>query len=505
MLRFHDVRKSFGGHTVLNGISGEIQRGDVILLRGENGSGKTTLLNILTGCLEPDAGAIEFSATDAPAKQSFHFPRPWYRELNPFQRFTPEKVARLGVGRTWQDIRLFPSLDLTDNIAAASPDSADSPWAAIFRPRRTDHTDRRNRRTASDRLAGLGLTDRDDSSGDKISFGQSKRVAIARAIETHAKMLFLDEPLSGLDADGIRGIVAHLRELAVRDRMTLVIVEHALNIPYLLDLVNAVWTLRDGTLLADSPAAVELDVKQHGLGKNIHDLIGETMEPKHKAIRTSLPGGASLTSYLPFTADGPGTTATPVMETRGLQVKRGFRHLFFAPSEGKHAPEGISFTLPHRTISVLEAPNGWGKSSLLECIIGTLRRTKGDVLLSGRVQEHSYTPDHFFNSRGRALLSTSRMFPSLTVAETSKLTGCEVRVFDPNRSLSELSGGELRQLSLLSQSPGRMLIVDEFTHSLDGTKMRSLFEQLVTSASMESVLFLEPSHSDRQPLIPQNL
>lgn len=90
-----------------------------MLLRGNNGSGKTTLLNILSGNLEPDEGSIHLQVNGA--SEHFKFPRRWWENLNPFDHFTPERVAREGVGRTWQDVRLFNSMTLAENIAVASP------------------------------------------------------------------------------------------------------------------------------------------------------------------------------------------------------------------------------------------------------------------------------------------------------------------------------------------------------------------------------------------------
>ena len=89
MLRAEGLKKRFGGQVVLDGVDLELRRGEVVLLRGENGSGKTTLLNILTGNLEPDAGTIHYLADDSP--RSYHFPRRWWQELNPFDHFTDRK------------------------------------------------------------------------------------------------------------------------------------------------------------------------------------------------------------------------------------------------------------------------------------------------------------------------------------------------------------------------------------------------------------------------------
>src|ERR1039458_8271762 len=127
VLSLRDLRKSFGGQIVLDGISAELHEGEVVLLRGDNGSGKTTLLNILSGNLEPDAGGINLQANGR--AEHFQFPRRWWQEINPVDHFTPERVAREGVGRTWQDVRLFNKLTLIDNIAVASPrQTGESPF-----------------------------------------------------------------------------------------------------------------------------------------------------------------------------------------------------------------------------------------------------------------------------------------------------------------------------------------------------------------------------------------
>jgi len=114
LLRIKGLCKAFGGQVVLDGVSLELRRGEVALLRGDNGSGKTTLLNILTGNLEPDAGTIQLFTNGM--AENFHFPRRWWQHLNPFDHFSPERVAGEGVGRTWQDIRLFSEQSLCDNI-----------------------------------------------------------------------------------------------------------------------------------------------------------------------------------------------------------------------------------------------------------------------------------------------------------------------------------------------------------------------------------------------------
>jgi ABC-type branched-subunit amino acid transport system ATPase component len=215
------LSKAFGGHVVLNDLSVRLCRSEVVLLRGPNGSGKTTLLNILTGNVEPDYGSIHLHINGT--AEHFRFPRSWWKELNPFDHFTPERVAEEGIGRTWQDIRLFSTQSLEENVAVAAPhQQGEKPFNALFRFLKTNRQDKENLELSRKLLAKFGLGERTRSSADRISLGQSKRVAIARAIQAGAKVLFLDEPLAGLDAEGVNDIIDLLRSLAGSGNLTLI-------------------------------------------------------------------------------------------------------------------------------------------------------------------------------------------------------------------------------------------------------------------------------------------
>ena len=212
LMRARNLRKRFGGHTVLDSIDLELRQGEVVLLRGENGAGKTTLLNILTGNLEPDAGEISYLSNGGP--RTYRFPRRWWEELNPFDHFTPEFVAREGVGRTWQDIRLFQAHSLRDNIAVSVLDQpGENPIHAVCSPRLVRRREIEVGEKADAILERFGLRERAGSSADRVSLGQSKRVAIGRALASHARIIFLDEPFAGLDRQGIRGVLEILASL----------------------------------------------------------------------------------------------------------------------------------------------------------------------------------------------------------------------------------------------------------------------------------------------------
>ena len=138
--------------------------------------------------------------------RAYRFPRGRWQDINPFDHFTPESVAREGVSRTWQDVRLFNAQFLRDNITVAEQGHpGENPILALFAPRLSSRREEKINRNANAMLARLGLAGREDSSADRISLGQSKRVAIARSVSAGARILFLDEPLAGLGSAGYPG------------------------------------------------------------------------------------------------------------------------------------------------------------------------------------------------------------------------------------------------------------------------------------------------------------
>lgn len=211
-LKAEGISIAFGGQKVLSGVNLDLTGGQIALLRGSNGCGKTTLLNVLSGFLKPDAGTVclEFNGTRVDI-------------LNE----TPDRLARLGLSRLWQDIRLFPTMTALENVLAASPHTIGiNPVRALFALGRGKQQECEFRAQALVWLDMLGMADRADSSGDKLSVGQSKRVAIARMLQTGSKVLLLDEPLAGLDQDSAAKLVEDLNRLAKATHRTMLIVEH---------------------------------------------------------------------------------------------------------------------------------------------------------------------------------------------------------------------------------------------------------------------------------------
>lgn len=491
LLKARDLRKSFGGQVVLDGVDLELYKGDVVLLRGENGSGKTTLLNILTGNLEPDAGTLHYLADSTP--RSYHFPRRWWQDLNPFDHFTPEFVAREGMGRTWQDVRLFATQSLRDNIAVAEPGHpGENPIITLLASRRSARREEIVNRKADVILARLGLAGRETSSADKVSLGQSKRVAIARAVAAGARILFLDEPLAGLDPQGITDILQLLEELVYKNDVTLVIVEHVFNQPHLRRLVSVDWLLAGGKLVVSrpSPNSQSLSLCSGPTRPAFIDLLAGSAA---EVIEEPLPRGASLVRIR--RADRFQMPPKPVLEIFDLVVKRGSRVVIGLRDCGN--PSGFNLTLFEGEIVILQAPNGWGKSTLFTAITGIIKADSGTVRLDGELLNGLSTWGRV--TRGlRALPSGSHAFPSLRAREFLGLAGKQVVTINVNRFgnrlCSSLSGGETQLLALTAScsTPNtRTALFDEPFAMLDSTATH-IAASLITDRTHASVFILTP-------------
>lgn len=189
MLKIHDICKSFGEQKVLDGVSFEMERGKVYSLVGGNGSGKTTLFNLITGFLRPDSGTIEFKG---------HI-------LN---HTSPVAINKLGIARTFQDLRIIKSITVRENILLAlSRDHS----ASIFREFINFNTNDYHK--ADEIIEQVSLTHERDSLADEISYGQQKLLTIGCCLANNSEVLLLDEPIAGIDKDNyvkIRSLIDHI-------------------------------------------------------------------------------------------------------------------------------------------------------------------------------------------------------------------------------------------------------------------------------------------------------
>jgi ABC-type branched-subunit amino acid transport system ATPase component len=470
LLRFADLGKAFGGQQVIAGASGEVRAGEVVLLRGGNGAGKTTLLNLLGGALAPDHGTVQLAAATT--------------QSPPHGIGGSAAAARAGVARLWQDSRLFASLDALDNLAVADHRHPGlSPLRALLQPRHVQRHEAALRAGCTARLAALGLADYARRSGAALSLGQARRVALARTQLAGARLLLLDEPLAGLDDAARTQVVEQLRRRVVDDGLALVIVEHASNAQPLLPLVTRVWTLADGRL-STAPVSAPAATHDDDAGARLPALLAARQAPRYRR-EVALPGGATLDIL--GSRDAPGR---PLLMLQALRVARDGQAL-----TGGDA--GITLALHEGETAVLQAPNGWGKSSLLETLAGLLPAAGGRVLRDADTTgtttgeqrstpiDITCSPAHERVAHGLALLrSREHGFDHLTVRETLQLGGITtlpdlLAPLGPRR-VADLSGGERQLLALLGvlQRPtARVRLLDEPFSGLDAARRATVLRE----------------------------
>jgi branched-chain amino acid transport system ATP-binding protein len=228
-LTISGVNKRFGGLRALRDCSFSIGPGKIICLVGPNGAGKTTVFNAITGFLKADSGEVSFKEHRLTGKR-------------------PQAIVRLGVARTFQNLRLFTDLTALDNVVSALPDQfGEEPIGATFRPFRTSRAQKALRDRAAAILSDVGLSARSNDFVRNLSYGEQKLLSIGRVLATGAELLLLDEPTSGLSGDALESVMALLRRLRDQGRSQLV-VEH--NTRVVQQIADEVLFLHQGHVMA---------------------------------------------------------------------------------------------------------------------------------------------------------------------------------------------------------------------------------------------------------------
>ncbi|MEW2517155.1 amino acid ABC transporter ATP-binding protein [Actinacidiphila alni] len=236
MVRIRGLRKSFGGHLVLDGIDLDVREGEVTVLLGPSGSGKSTLLRCVNHLERPDAGFVELGGEIVgyrPGRGRLH-------EL----RARSLTRQRAQVGMVFQQFNLFPHLTVLENITEA-------PVAVRGVPRKEAAA------RARTLLERVGLAGRENSYPRQMSGGQQQRVAIARALAMEPRLLLFDEPTSALDPELVGDVLAVMRDLAVSG-MTMIVVTH--EIGFAREVADTVAFLDGGRIIeSGTPADVLAD------------------------------------------------------------------------------------------------------------------------------------------------------------------------------------------------------------------------------------------------------
>jgi len=241
LLEARNIGKKFGGIQALKDVSLTIRSGEIYGLIGPNGAGKTTFFNVLTGLYTRDGGGVAFNGADL--------------DLS-----SPAAVARAGIARTFQNIRLFANMTARENVMVGRHvRTRAGVLGAVLRPRAVREEEAAIRRRADELLHYVGIADRADDLARELSYGDQRRLEIARALATDPKLLALDEPAAGMNATEtaeLRVLVEGLR----RDGLTVLLIEH--DVKLVMGLCDRVAVLDYGEKIAeDVPDAVQKNPK----------------------------------------------------------------------------------------------------------------------------------------------------------------------------------------------------------------------------------------------------
>ena len=253
MLKIAQISKRFGGLAVLHDVSFEVPEGSVFGLIGPNGAGKTTVFNLVTGLLAPSGGGIEFGGQSLVG-------------------VAPHRITRMGIGRTFQNIRVFKDMTLLENVVVgmhAHLDYGVAGWLLSLPGFRA--SERVARERAHELLGWVGLDALADDIADNLSYGDQRKLELARALATGPKLLLLDEPVAGMNTGEKTELMRVITQIARRG-FTIFMIEHDMR--FVMGLCERIAVLNFGRIIAEGPPEqirTNADVIEAYLGRDDDD------------------------------------------------------------------------------------------------------------------------------------------------------------------------------------------------------------------------------------------
>ncbi|WP_241473648.1 ABC transporter ATP-binding protein [Mycolicibacterium neoaurum] len=239
LLQTNDLTVKFGGLTALDAVTFNIRRGEILGLIGPNGAGKTTCFNAITGVYRPSSGSVTFDGS-------------------PIGRIKRHQITRLGIARTFQNIRLFGEMTALENVMVGTDARHHtSVPGALFRSNRH----RREEKSAIERSAALlhfvGIAHRGEEKAKNLPYGDQRRLEIARALATEPKLLCLDEPAAGFNPSEKSALIDLIRKIR-DDGYTVLLIEHDMRL--VMGVTDRIVVLEFGRKIADGlPAEIRED------------------------------------------------------------------------------------------------------------------------------------------------------------------------------------------------------------------------------------------------------
>ena len=235
LLEARKVSKAFGGLVAVNDIDFALEAGMIAGLIGPNGAGKTTLFNMITGLYAPSRGDISFDGHNITGAR-------------------PHRITAFGIGRTFQTIRLFNNMTAAENILAGMHCRLAGSWlGAVLKSPWVRREEQEARQRAADLLVYVGLRGRSGSVAKNLSYGDQRRLEIARALATAPKLLLLDEPTAGMNPQETQEMMRLIQRLRDERGLTILLIEHDMRV--VMGISERVTVLDYGVKIAEGPPA----------------------------------------------------------------------------------------------------------------------------------------------------------------------------------------------------------------------------------------------------------
>jgi branched-chain amino acid transport system ATP-binding protein len=233
ILTARSLHKEFGGLLAVDHVDFSIPRDSTVSLIGPNGAGKTTFFNMLTGVYKPTSGLVEFDGEDITGRP-------------------PHAITERGIGRTFQNIRLFQQMSALENVLVGMHSRLRGGiLASIVRTPRLRREEEQARETARELLAYCGLAGRDQTYARNLPYGDQRRLEVARALATQPKLLLLDEPTAGMNPQETLNFIGFVHKLREERELTVLLIEHDMRV--VMGVSDRVTVLDYGAKIAEGP------------------------------------------------------------------------------------------------------------------------------------------------------------------------------------------------------------------------------------------------------------
>lgn len=253
LLEVKDLCISFGGLKAVDTVNFNVNKGEIVSIIGPNGAGKTTIFNLLTGIYTCDSGKIIFDNKE-------------------IQASTPQEIVKAGIARTFQNIRLFKEMRVIENVLTGMHINTDYNFIdLLFRTKKYKKIEAEKTQNAIDILDSIGLKEKLSDYPTNLPYGDQRRLEIARAIATNAKLIILDEPAAGMNPQESESLLDFIKTLVVRG-YTILLIEHDMSV--VMNISDRIYVIDHGKKVAEGlPAEIanNKQVIEAYLGKEVDE------------------------------------------------------------------------------------------------------------------------------------------------------------------------------------------------------------------------------------------